>query len=171
MKRVLLVVMVLGGCVSGTSPAGSSSSSSSSSGGSTSGEMDAGNGQDSGSSTNPRQCGADTCAINEVCLRTPDAGICRARCSLDGGCGTGEVCRPALGDAGSNICIPGGGVGDECSPDPCLDGLVCAHLEDAGARCRYACGDTDDAGMTLECPPNWVCFPFPDASAGACFPR
>ena len=170
MKRVCLLMGLLLGACSSTPGGGTSSSSSSGSAGLDAAITDA-NGNTDATTANPRACGAELCAIHEVCIRTPDTSVCAPRCSADAGCGAGEACRPVTGDGGSNVCVAAGGVGDVCSPAPCLDGLLCARTDDGGPRCRYSCGALDDAGVAAMCPSDWVCFPFPDASAGACLPR
>ncbi|MBI5497508.1 MAG: hypothetical protein HY904_21030 [Deltaproteobacteria bacterium] len=178
--RALPALVFLAGCAvfscttspPGTEDAGGGGASSSSGGGAS---LSSSSGGSSGS-TNPRRCGADTCLFSEACVSSTDGSVCRAYCLDDGGCAAGTVCRVLGGtDAGVAACIPGGGVGDPCAPEPCLLPLVCAVAEDGGGpSCRQPCGHFagPDGGINLECAGGYTCFPaVADGGTGACFPQ
>jgi hypothetical protein len=117
-----------------------------------------------------RPCGSSHCTSIQICILGTDGGSCANPCSDDGGCGLGQACQHLAGDGGLRACTAAGWHGDECEPEPCTPDLVCTATEDASARCRWPC-NSEAGDASLACPSGWVCFPFLDASAGACMPR
>ncbi|MEW5855185.1 MAG: hypothetical protein AB2A00_40790 [Myxococcota bacterium] len=116
-------------------------------------------------------CQVVGCGEGAFCVADGDAAACRAGCTPDAGeCGPTETCHRLRGDGSPFACIPGGGVGQRCGPEPCRENLVCAAPVDAGATCRYPCDSQADAAGAA-CPAGYFCFPRADASQGACFPR
>jgi hypothetical protein len=113
----------------------------------------------------------DDRAVGEVCGRGIEcasgacsSGSCVSRCTLDSGCGAGEVC---VVDGAERVCLPATntlGVGEVCvDARDCVTGTCARGFGEEDATCRIACGTAHPCGV------DDVCLPL-GAGAGACVP-
>jgi len=79
------------------------------------------------------------CSGNLACIDGPTASEhrCRTLCDLSTrSCPFGGVCASF---SGQGVCIPAGGIGDDCAPELCAEGGICVGSTAENAVCEQKC--------------------------------